>query len=370
LLVVVAVAYRGELPWRWPHAVADTSVETGRELDVEIDGRGYLTAKQESTGFTAYFRHGHLKLNTCGQLSVGRLIDGWTLDPPITIPEESQAVEIAEDGVVRCRLPGASQPKEVGRLELAMFVNEEGLSEIATGLFAETFESGGITLTSPGIGGRGILKQRRLESASAAATNNVARRTDRELDLRIRGRGRLMAVQWSTGETAYFRHGRLNLDSNGQFCIGTGEGRWIVQPQITIPMDAEQIEIGHDGTVVYRQVMNPQPTSAGQLQLVTFVNEEGLRPVADGGLAETRESGAPNIAMVGQQGTGLIEQGWLDHSPETRSSWSSFSVPFVIAASTLVLGLGLFFRYVARFIATRKRSALDIGPPAEYSTVG
>jgi flagellar basal body rod protein FlgG len=329
LLFVVAVIYRGDYLRPAPHTVADDGIETGRDLDVQIIGRGYLTAKQESTGHTAYFRHGHLKINSCGQLSVGRQVDGWTLDPPITIPLETQSIEITENGEVRCRLPGEPEPKLAGRLDPWTFVNDEGLSEIVTGLFVESAESGGATLFPPGHAARSKIKQGRLEKSPTGASSVDARKTDRELDVRVRGRGRLTAVQFSTGTTAYFRPGRLDLDASGLFCIGTGDDRWIIEPQLTIPCDAQKIEIGHDGTVSYRQVMNPQPTHAGQLLLVTFVNEDGLRPVADGGLAETRESGAPTLLNPGTQGTGLIEQGWLEHSSdsETRSIEKRSPVP-------------------------------------------
>jgi flagellar basal-body rod protein FlgF len=105
--------------------------QTGRELDVAIQGKGWF-AVQPASGSEAYTRHGSLKVSENGQLLTQRgdavLGDGG----PISIPPDTR-VSIAKDGTITGI--AANQPPQIlGRIKL---VNppENNLARGDDGLF-------------------------------------------------------------------------------------------------------------------------------------------------------------------------------------------------------------------------------------------
>jgi flagellar basal-body rod protein FlgF len=103
--------------------------ETGRALDVAINGNGYL-ALQYGSG-EAYTRAGAVDIDAEGALSVhGHPLLGE--GGPIVLPVHS-AVEIAQDGTISVQAPGASTLQVVDRLRLVsaeapeLTKNEAGL---------------------------------------------------------------------------------------------------------------------------------------------------------------------------------------------------------------------------------------------------
>src|SRR6516162_2178760 len=71
--------------------------------------------------------------------------------------------------------------------------------------------------------------------------------TDNPLDLVIQGRG-FFQVRLPSGELAYTRSGSFHLDRDGN--VVTAEGNPL-EPQITVPAEAQGITIAQDGTVSY-----------------------------------------------------------------------------------------------------------------------
>lgn len=132
--------------------------QTGGPLDVAIEGHGYLPVTLPS-GETAYTRNGALHLAADGRLVTS---EGYGVGD-ITIPPEAQAVSIGADGTVTARVPGETQPLELGQLQLAMFANPGGLAAQGGTLFRETTASGTAVLGAPGEGGAGALRQGMLE---------------------------------------------------------------------------------------------------------------------------------------------------------------------------------------------------------------
>lgn len=103
--------------------------ETGRELDVAIQGEG-LFAVQTAQG-EAYTRGGNFTLDAEGNLKLGThavLGEGGA----ITLPAHSK-VEITADGVISVQAPGAQELQAVDRLKLVkpefdqLRKNEQGL---------------------------------------------------------------------------------------------------------------------------------------------------------------------------------------------------------------------------------------------------
>jgi flagellar basal-body rod protein FlgF len=92
--------------------------QTGRDLDVAINGDGWI-AVQNPSGGEAYTRAGSLRVNALGQLqtSDGRLVLGDT--GPITLPP-FEKMQIGEDGTITVREQGQAPNglSQVGRIKL------------------------------------------------------------------------------------------------------------------------------------------------------------------------------------------------------------------------------------------------------------
>jgi flagellar basal-body rod protein FlgG len=115
-----------------------TPTMTNNELDVAIQGKGYLQILLP-TGETAYTRAGNFSTNDQGQVVTD---DGYQVQPGITIPQNATAITIGKTGLVQVTMAGQTAPQTVGQLELANFMNEGGLEAIGDNLFMESGGSG------------------------------------------------------------------------------------------------------------------------------------------------------------------------------------------------------------------------------------
>jgi flagellar basal-body rod protein FlgG len=141
-------------------------------------------------------------------------------------------------------------------------------------------------------------------------TQGNLQQTGNAKDVAIQGNG-FFQIQMPDGTTAYTRDGSFQTDSQGQLVTSSG---YLVQPGITLPANTLSITIAPDGTVSALQPGNVAPTQVGTLQLATFVNPAGLFSMGENLFAETAASGTPNVATPGTNGTGLLNQGYVETS--------------------------------------------------------
>ncbi len=135
--------------------------------------------------------------------------------------------------------------------------------------------------------------------------------TKNPFDVVIQGRG-FFQVRRPSGELAYTRAGSFHLDRDGNIVTADGDP---LEPQITIPPDAQQISIAADGTVSYTQPNQTAAQQAGQIQLANFQNPAGLNSLGGNLYAPTDASGDPTVgAPGGQEGLGTLLQGYLEQS--------------------------------------------------------
>jgi flagellar basal-body rod protein FlgG len=135
---------------------------SGNPLDVAIEGTGFLVTLQPD-GTNAYTKAGQLKTDGAGRIVTN---EGMPLDPPITIPQGAAGISIAADGTVNVSMPGEAVPTEVGKIQLASFINETGLKALGHNLFVPTVASGQPQLGNPGEDGRGTLLQGSYERSN------------------------------------------------------------------------------------------------------------------------------------------------------------------------------------------------------------
>jgi flagellar basal-body rod protein FlgG len=136
-----------------------------RELDVAIEGQGFFQVTDPS-GTILYTRSGNFNKNANGDLVMGSANTGRLIEPPISMPEDATAIVISAEGIVSVRQPGNTQLSQVGQLELASFINPDGLLKLGENLYAETDSSGTPTLGNPGQDGLGLLRQNALEGSN------------------------------------------------------------------------------------------------------------------------------------------------------------------------------------------------------------
>src|ERR1017187_1163822 len=135
--------------------------------------------------------------------------------------------------------------------------------------------------------------------------------TDNPLDLVIQGRG-FFQVRRSTGDLAYTRAGSFHLDKEGNIVTSDGDP---IEPQITIPADAQNLTIAPDGTVSYTQASQTTSQQAGQIQIAGFPNPAGLNSIGRNLYLPTDASGEPTLANPGgQEGLGSLQQGYTEQS--------------------------------------------------------
>lgn len=146
-----------------------TLAATGGDLDVAIDGAGYLEVALPS-GLSAFTRDGSLKRSAEGRVVTS---DGYPVVPDITVPSDARSISISADGEVYAYFNDRVEPELLGQLTLASFANAKGLEATGSNLFLETAASGPALVSVPGTDGLGTLRQGYLEESSVDAVREL-----------------------------------------------------------------------------------------------------------------------------------------------------------------------------------------------------
>ena len=141
-------------------------------------------------------------------------------------------------------------------------------------------------------------------------TQGDMRNTGNELDVAIEGTGFFQILQ-PNGAIAYSRSGNFSKDQNGR--IVTQDG-FPLEPEIVIPQDTRQVQVGIDGTVTVLVGEDPLPTPIGTVQLARFANPAGLVPLGKNLYSTTAASGNPVVENPGVNGMGSLNQYFLELS--------------------------------------------------------
>ena len=154
-----------------PRIMSQGSVSpTEKELDIAIQGEGFF-AIQLPDGRTAYSRDGSFERSDTGEIVT---VDGYQLQPGITIPDGATGVSISADGLVEAFMPADTEPTQIGQIQIARFVNKAGLESIGDNLFRETASSGPAQTGTPNEDGMGNLMQGYLEMSNVNAVTEIA----------------------------------------------------------------------------------------------------------------------------------------------------------------------------------------------------
>jgi flagellar basal-body rod protein FlgG len=134
--------------------------------------------------------------------------------------------------------------------------------------------------------------------------------TGNKLDLALNGRG-WFEVTGANNEIVYTRTGSFSTDATGQLVTADG---YTVSPGLLIPQNAIEVTINESGEVSATVSGQVQPQTVGQLTLVNFANEAGLRPLGNNLYRQTEASGQPISGVPGDPGFATVSQGYLESS--------------------------------------------------------
>ena len=129
-------------------------------------------------GEKAYTRNGQFTKDNESRITTAH---GYIVDPEVIIPTNiKDSVVINDKGIIQAKLAGdaeGAEPTELGRINLAKFINPQGLEQMGGGLFKATNSSGEAIEGNAGEDDFSeiSIKQGSLESSN---TNSLATMTD------------------------------------------------------------------------------------------------------------------------------------------------------------------------------------------------
>ena len=137
-------------------------LQTAGNLDMSITGLGFFQITMPD-GSISYTRDGSFSMDAQGNVVTA---SGYPLSPAITIPANALSVTVGLDGTVSVTTPGATKATSVGQIQLANFINVQGLQPTGNNLLAESASSGAPQVGTPGTSGLGSLAQGSLETSN------------------------------------------------------------------------------------------------------------------------------------------------------------------------------------------------------------
>ena len=140
---------------------------TNNPLDFAIEGDGFFQVQNPNGGFY-YTRAGNFNLNANGQIGAwARRTTVTCSSRAFTIPPEATGIVVSADGQVQYSTQDSTDAETLGQLQLAKFVNPDGLLKLGDNLYQETDASGTIR--------RWTTRAERLRQHSAGLFGSVQR---------------------------------------------------------------------------------------------------------------------------------------------------------------------------------------------------
>jgi flagellar basal-body rod protein FlgG len=143
--------------------------QTNGSLNLSITGQGFFQITLPD-GTIAYTRDGTFSLDNQGNVVTA---SGYPLQPALNIPVGTQSVTIGADGVVTATTATNANGTQIGQIQLANFINEQGLQPTGNNLLAESAASGSPQVGTPGTNGLGSLQQGTLETSNVNSVTEL-----------------------------------------------------------------------------------------------------------------------------------------------------------------------------------------------------
>jgi len=143
--------------------------QTGNQFDWAIEKDGFF--QMDDNGNTFYTRAGNFKLDKDGAVVNS---EGLKLLPNITVPTGTVSFTVDTGGTWTAS-DQAGNPLSTGRLELATFVNQAGLTSVGRNLYAKSVASGDPITGNPGENGIGTISQNYLEMSNVNVIDEMVK---------------------------------------------------------------------------------------------------------------------------------------------------------------------------------------------------
>ncbi|NCP62726.1 MAG: flagellar hook-basal body complex protein [Alphaproteobacteria bacterium] len=172
--------------------------------------------------------------------------------------------------------------------------------------------AGSLSSTNGNIVPAGIQKGQGVRAVAVVSklTQGRLNRTDNPYHIAIQGKG-FFQIEMPDGTLAYTRDGTFSVNAERNLVTQMG---YVVAPAISVPENAEYITINRTGKVQAKIAGQNAMQDVGDMEIVTFANEEGLRKIEDNLLLETDASGVPTTGIPAQDSRGHLLQGHYEAS--------------------------------------------------------
>ena len=131
-------------------------------MDVAVRGEGFFQFRKPD-GDIVYSRAGNFAKDVDGNIISQ---SGYTLDPPIRIPQNTTKITVDPEGRVFANVNNDSIPREIGQVLLARFRNPDGLKNVGNNFYKETIDSGEPIVEIPGRNATGQVVQYSIENSN------------------------------------------------------------------------------------------------------------------------------------------------------------------------------------------------------------
>lgn len=121
-------------------------------------------------GTIAYTRDGSFSLDNQGNVVTA---SGYPLQPAINVPQGTQSVTVGSDGAVTATSASNAKGTQIGQIQLADFVNEQGLQPVGNNLLVESASSGSPQVGTAGTNGLGQIQQGALETSNVNSVTEL-----------------------------------------------------------------------------------------------------------------------------------------------------------------------------------------------------
>ncbi|MDQ8182323.1 flagellar basal-body rod protein FlgG [Pelagicoccus sp. SDUM812005] len=146
-------------------------------------------------------------------------------------------------------------------------------------------------------------------STSKVFTQGQVSQTGEDMDVAIVGDG-FFQVTGPDGDSLYSRDGAFKVGPDGQ--VTNSQGMPIVGFP-TPPAGFNNISINSNGGVTFTSD-NGDILGTGEITLSRFANPAGLLGLGGNLFRQTEASGTPTVGAPGENGTGTLQQGYLETS--------------------------------------------------------
>lgn len=142
--------------------------QTGNELDLAINGPGFFQVSLGNGEFR-YTRDGSFRRDANGNVVT---VEGFYLEPRVTLPEGITSLTIGADGTVSGVTPGGDAAR-FDEILIYVVPNASGMKAVGANLFQTTASSGQAVQRSPGDEGAGFIRQGALERSNVLVVEEL-----------------------------------------------------------------------------------------------------------------------------------------------------------------------------------------------------